>query len=186
MNNIEKYNDILNVLNKHEDLLKINYNLDIRSNLKRLIKAQELALKFNIELGAHNFEANETYSRLGEYISIGLYGETLKRTISWSDDGRQPNNEWLLQISFPTGAYIFGDDYPVNVFNDFFVELKSFNPKYSDSNNHNLYYDENNANLVYTKFKEIKEKYKKLAADEIKKIRIEKLEKELEKMKETS
>lgn len=184
MKAIDSYNEILNVLNKHDDLLNKNYSIDIRSRLKSLIKSQEIANKFNIDLGYGAFEGSDTYVKLGDYSHIAHYSKEFNRTISWSDDGRQPENEWLYVISFPTGAYIFGEDYPVSIFNDFFVELKSYNPKYSDTHNNNLYYCEKTASEVHSRFKEILEKYRLLAKDEIKQIRIKELENKLSKLKE--
>ena len=68
------------------------------------------------------------WQKLKENVHIGFFdGE--RRSISWSDDGRQPKNETLLYISYPTGAYIFGGDYPTEFFQKFFLELKTYNPK---------------------------------------------------------
>ena len=48
------------------------------------------------------------YFKLSNHAAICKYGESLRRTISWSDDNRQPEEgEYLLNISFPTGPYIF-------------------------------------------------------------------------------
>jgi len=71
---------------------------------------------------------------------VGWWGEKYGRHISWSDDGKQPEDELLLVISFPTGAYIFGDDYPTEFFKEFFQELKTYNPKYTDTTNKTLYF----------------------------------------------
>jgi hypothetical protein len=122
------------------------------------------------------------YMTFGEYMSLGHYGKNNQRSISWSDDGRQPEDETLLAIRFSTGAYIFGEDYPESLFNDLFIELKSFAPKYSDSHNHCLYFSIENAKFVFNQFNSILAKYNQLNKEDYKKRRAEKLRKELEQL----
>lgn len=104
------------------------------------------------------------------------------KSISWSDDGRQPSNEWLYIISFSTGAYYFGDHYPEETFNEFFNELKEYNPKYSDTRNRTLYFSPENAITIHAVFEDIVKKYAELSAEEYKKQKAEKLRKELEEL----
>lgn len=122
----------------------------------------------------------KTYYRIDEYAHICLFGENHRRTISWSDDGRQPEEEWLYSFGFSTGAYIFHSDYPSKTFNNFFVELKSFNPKYADTVNHNLYFTAENAKGVHDAFPAIFNAHRDRCLDEIKQNKIDKLQKELE------
>jgi len=105
--------------------------------------------------------------------------------ISWSDDGRQPNkDEWLFQICFTCGAYIFGDSYPRETFDAFFAELKSFGPVYCDTNNNSLYFSEDKSKAVYEAFWPIFRKYQAMVKDEIKRQRKRELELELARLSE--
>ena len=122
-----------------------------------------------------------TYYNISEYQFIGLYGEDHRRTVSWLDEGEQPENEWLYCIGFSTGAYIFGQDYPAETFNRFFNRLKSYGPKYCDSHNHNMYFTKETAAAIHNDFKSIMDEYRKIAKDEIGSNRIKKLKEALAK-----
>lgn len=88
----------------------------------------------------------------------------------------------MLYIRFPTGAYIFGDHYAKELFNDFFDELKTFEPKYTDTMNSSLYFSMDKAGNFYNNFKKILNKYHDKNKEIYKKIRAEELRKELEKL----
>lgn len=102
--------------------------------------------------------------------------------ISWSDDWRHPNNEWLVCFHYPTGAYFFWSEYPYKTFNKFFNELKTFNPDYSDTNNKSLYFNLENAWKVILKYKDILQKYRDMAWEEIKNKKRKELEDQLAKL----
>lgn len=104
------------------------------------------------------------------------------RYISWEDNGKQPKDEWLLQISFSTGAYIFGDDYPKELFQEFWQELKSYNPKYCDTNNKCLYFSVETAKDVFNEFPEILKKYYDKNKIDSKQRKINRLKKELDEL----
>ncbi len=110
-------------------------------------------------------------------ISISIWGEKHNRTITCSDDRRQPEDEMLLHVRFSTGAYIFGDHYPTDLFNRFFAELKTFEPKYCDTTNRCLYFSLNNAANFYNNFESILKKYYELDKAEEDNRKIEKLKK---------
>ena len=110
-------------------------------------------------------------------------GKKYKRTISWSDSGEQPNDELLLLIKFPTGAYIFGDDYPTDLFHKFFRDLVNFKPKYTDFHNSTLYFSMDNAGSVYSEFKLLYNKYQELNKEDYIRRQIKKMEQELEMLK---
>jgi hypothetical protein len=63
-----------------------------------------------------------------------------------------------------------------------FSELKGFNPKYSDTTNHNLYFTKDTAKFVHESFDALLNKYKAIASDEIKEKRRIKLQEELDKL----
>lgn len=128
------------------------------------------------------------YIDLGKYTTFNHFGngehdkaKGSGRFISWSDDGRQPKDEWLLNISFSTGAYIFGEDYEgqQQVFQDFISELKSYNPNYSDTVNESFYWKLENAKPIFDEFKSILNKYHDLNRLELNKRKAERLKKEL-------
>lgn len=94
------------------------------------------------------------------------------------------DDEWLLLIKFPTGAYIFGDSYPEKTFKTFFDELKSYKPKYLDSVNKCLYFDKSTAKDVIGDYKSIFKKYQGMVAEEVKQQKISKLQAELKRLEE--
>jgi hypothetical protein len=109
------------------------------------------------------------------------------RYISWSDDGHQPMNEWLMSISFSTGAYIFGEDYEGQrqLFQDFFNELKTYKPDYSDTANHNLYWKLENAKPIFDEYADILKKYRDKNAAELKQREVTAMRKKLAELEDT-
>lgn len=100
----------------------------------------------------------------------------------------QPTDEWLLNISFPTGAYFlidgggFDKPYLSDLFNKMLGEFFNLNPKHVDRLNKSMYFTSDNAKEVLDKWNEITAKYKNLVGDELKKLKIEKLKAELEEL----
>lgn len=173
MNNTEYYQSILNAITAFESKDEAQEIKDVRDTIKTLIRNEEFKNRFGVKELHFNSKTYAKCFKYNGYSYIGLWGTDFNRTIAWSDDGRQPENEWLYQISFPTGAYIFGDGYLTDVFNKFFVELKLFNPKYLDSANHNLYYTEENSAAVDAALPTLLEKYQAIAAEAYKLLKIE-------------
>lgn len=179
----ELWKEMLDLLDKHNDLIEQDYEIDIRDKLKSRIKAYEIASKFDIELPGKSVGSYVDFVRLDNCRFIGLHGEKYKRTISWPDDGKQPEDEWLYGIHFSSGAFIFHSEYPTKTFDQFFNELKSYGPKYIDTVNHYLYFDETNAKKVNDNYKNIFKKYQELAKKEVTESEIIKLQEKLEKLK---
>lgn len=178
MNKLEAYKLILKTINDCDAQVKLDS--DIRwYELPTLIKKTELEEEFGVAI--KNIHS-QTWFTCGYYSAIGLWGSKHNRTISWSDDGRQPEDEWLYQISFPTGAYIFGADYCTETFDAFFAELKSFAPRYSDSANHSLYFTSGTTAEVSTALQVLIKKYSGLVQKEINEKRIIELQNELQKL----
>lgn len=176
----EAYNEILEVLRKHKDLC--NYDI---SDFERISKSHLFGLELKKIHGLNIIPENlytSDWNRFGDYRTVGMWGQKHGRTISWSDDGSQPEDELLLNISFPTGAYIFGDDYPVELFKQFFDELKTYNPKYLDTNNKSLYFSMDNAKYVFNEFGNILAKYNELNREDYKQRKIKKLQEEINKL----
>ena len=178
------YIEILETINKYKDVVLYDYNaLQSRSN--NHLFGLELKEKYGLEIKPEDIMSLD-WNKFGDYLSIGLFGEKYRRTISWSDDGNQPEDELLLELSFPTGSYIFGnfsnDDYPTKFFQEFFQELKTYNPKYVDTVNKNLYFSMVNAGKIFNEFPKILKKYYELNNEDAKKRKIKKLQEELEKL----
>jgi hypothetical protein len=85
-----------------------------------------------------------------------------------------------------SGAYIFGQDYGYQqqLFQDFFKELQSYKPDYSDSHNSSLYWKLENSKPIFDNFSNILEKYRKRNASELKQREVDKLRKQLQKVEQ--
>lgn len=178
------YSEILFILDKYSN----DCIYDIRA-LKQKSEYHLFGLKlkefYGLDIDPKRINSID-YIRFGEYMSIGMWGEKHRRTISWSDDDRQPEDEMLLCIRFPTGPYVFGGDYPEDLFQKFFNELKSYKPKYIDTSNKNLFYsmDNDNAKEIFNSFNDILKKYHDLNKEDFKQRKIKELEKQLDSLKQ--
>ncbi len=178
MKTIDAYKKILKVIESCAKDTMLDSSVDIAYNLKLLITREEIQESFGINLkNCYNY--GPTCFKVGEDQYISKYGSKHGRAISWPEDGRQPEDEWLLAIRYPTGAYIFGEDYQQATFNEYFNELREFEPKYVDQANHCLYYTADKAKAVYEKIDEIFKKYRAIAEDNRKAGKIEALKKQL-------
>lgn len=180
------YKEIFKVLDKYQGI----HVFDVEDmKRKSQYHLHELKLRneygMNIKVSSIN---NLDWNRLGDYMSICWMGEKYKRKVSWSDDGSQPIDEYMLIISFSTGAFIFGDggmfdkDYPIDFFNQFWQELKSYSPKYIDTANHSLYFPIETCANMFNNFDNILKKYHELNREDIKQRRIAKMKQELAKL----
>src|SRR5690606_35899224 len=123
---VEAYNEILRMLNKHKDLCL--YDIDeLERTAKKHLFGLELKEKYGFDLDSKRITSLDWIS-FSDSKKIGLFGKKYNRKISWSVDGRQPDDEYLFFLSYGTGAYIFGDDYPTDFFQTFWLELKSYGP----------------------------------------------------------
>lgn len=179
---INAHKELLKLVKKYEDVfdesgLRIRVH-DVESEIEML----EVEKTFGV--GRLEKVATQWYSVLwGVDVRIGYYREG-ERSISWSDDGRQPSNEWLYRISYPTGAYIFGKSYPKETFDKMFDEMKTYNPKYTDTANSVLYFTAENAKTFHDNFKKIENKYRGMVQDELNRKRKRELEEELKALEE--
>lgn len=181
MDKIDAYKEILDILDKHKELLKDDYQVCIKSKIANRISLQEISKEFGISM---KNDYNPHWIELSENEHIGMFGDKHNRTIPWPDDGVQPEDERLYVISFPTGPYVFGASYPEDTFRSFFDELKGYGVKHIDSHNNNLYFTSEKAGDVHENLKSIMDKHRKLVGDEIKKQKIKSLEDELSNLKE--
>lgn len=180
---LNAYKALYETAKQHRELIEDNHFRSIEEKVQEL----HISSLFNMKLEEAGYYWYARHIGYGQKANVGLYSEEQRRQISWSDDDRQPENEWLCVISFPTGAYIFGDyfkdQYPKETFNAFFEELKSFGTKYCDSANHSLYYSTANAYVVCEAFPAIFKKYKDMCQQEYERQRVKELEEELAKLK---
>lgn len=180
---IKAHKELLKVVDKHEDEFK-GSSVACALSIKREIELLEKEDEFGISLsrsGDGLFSVNGAYD---DWSRVLYFSDDNGRSISWSDDGRQPENEWLFVISFGTGAYIFGQSYPTETFQSFFTELKQFEPKYCDTANKSLYFTPDKTKAVHESFWEIFNRHKAMVEGELKKKRKDALLKELKKLEE--
>jgi hypothetical protein len=176
----EAYAEILELLNKYKDICIYDFD-ELQYKIKCHLLGIDLKEKFGFDIEPKDIK-NHDWIRFDDWRVIGMFGGKHKRTISWSDDGTQPADELLLEIGFSTGAYIFGEDYPIDLFNKFFLELKAYQPKFSDTTNRNLYFAMDNAGKIFNDFHSILSKYYKINQEDCKRRKIEKLKKEIAEM----
>jgi len=180
------YDEIFKVLEKHKDICIFDIS-DLKLKAALHLFGIDLKETHGLNIGDRRISSLD-WNKFGDYRSIAKWGEVHNRTISWSADGRQPKNEILLQICFPTGAFIFGTggtfnkDYPTDFFEKFWLELKSFKPDYTDEANHGLYWNVKNAKEIFNSFDSILNKYHKLNKEDLKQRKIKKMKEELEKL----
>jgi len=178
----EAYKEILEVVNKYKDICVYDVS-DMDSKAKKHLFGIELNEKYGLDIKPRDIRSLE-YNNFGDYRSIGWWGLKYNRTISWEDNGKQPEDELLCYLGFSTGAYIFGDDYPTELFKEFWEELKTFNPKYTDTTNKNLFFSIDNAKSIFNEFPVILKKYYEKNKEDSKRRKIKKLQSELDNLKE--
>lgn len=181
---IEKIKEIIELLNDEEE---DDYNVSrVRNGLSCMLATQYWKEKgFNIEDGQSNercFYKVET----PDLYEVAWLNKWLENSVL-SNNKKQPEvGKWIFKLSFSTGAYIFGDDYDTETFNEFFTELiEKYNPDFRDDLNHSLYWyvDNPNASKIANDVNSIYKKYLKNRNDRIKKYRIKELEKEIARLK---
>ena len=180
-NETEKaYKEILKVLKKHKDSIVFDVDtLEIKA--RHHLFGIELKEKYGLNIDPKGINSLRL-QKLRDHTTLGWWGNKYNRTISWPDDGRQPKDELLLCISFPTGTYIFGEDYPTEFFQRFFLELKSYNPKYIDAANKSLYFSMDNACKIFNEYDSILKRYYEENKEDIKQRKIRKMKIELAKL----
>jgi len=173
------YKEILKVLNKYKN--EIVFDIDnLETKAKHHLFGVELVEKYGFDLDPKRMYSTD-WQELRENVFIGFWdGE--RRKIHWSDDGSQPNDEILLCIKYPTDAYIFGGDYPTVFFQKFFLELKTYKPKYIDSQNHSLYFSMENASKIFNAYDSIVKEYREKNKEDLKQRKIKKMKDELSKL----
>ena len=173
----------------HEVIIANKQHLNVSDfwAIENKIEQLEKSVEWSMTLEGHGTWYTHYLCNMNE-AHVGLYGREFNRTISWSDDKRQPEGEWLCSIRFSYGAYMFNDSvgssfYPEETFDAFFAELKAFGTAYCDTNNNVLYFTKDVAYKVCEAFPEIYKKYKALVVEEQQRQRVKELELELTRLK---
>mgnify|MGYP001404329037 CR=1 FL=1 len=183
---LKAYQELYAVAAKHEEHLLYGTFNTIKDELEQIEKSVE----FGVTLEKHGTYHYHVKGGYDNWTRVLFVPKSKDHFIGCSDDGKQPQDEWLYIMQFTCGAYIFGDYfndcYPVETFQQFFTELKGFEPKYCDSANSALYFTADKAKAVHEAFWPLFNKYKALVKEEMERKRIKELEQELAKLREKS
>jgi hypothetical protein len=180
------YAEILDAIKKHKDICVFDIQ-DMEDKAKCHLFAIELKETYGLDINPKEVHSLQ-WLKFKEYLHIGWWGEKYNRTISWLDNGKQPEDELLLEISFPTGPYIFAfgsgfnKEYPQEFFQKFWDDLKTYNPDYIDSHNNSLYWRIVNAKNIFNSFDDIMAKYYELNKEDVKQRKIKAIKDELSKL----
>lgn len=177
---LNAYKALYETAKQHQELIEVSHFHPIEKKVQEL----ELSVMFNMKLTCHGYKHYDVANAYDNWSRVLWFGDDNSRTISYPDVYKQqPKNEWLYVMSFGTGAYMFGDKYPVETFRAFFEELKTYEPKYCDTMNSTLYFTKETAHKVHAAFWEIFKKYKAMVEKEYERQRVKELELELAKLK---
>ena len=156
------YYDIISLMRANEHLIVFNINdLELKSRFH--LFGLKLKEEYGFNIDPTSVQSND-WVKLGSNIIVAWYGPEYGRRIAYSDDKRQPKDELLLEVRFPSGAYVFGDHYPEKLYSAFFAELKRLGPKYTDTHNNVLYYSMENAGSVFNGFDDMVKTYREMDA----------------------
>jgi hypothetical protein len=182
----QAYSEILQTLKKYKDVCVFDIE-DLEMKSKYHLFGIELKEVYGLDIDPKKVKSLQ-WLTFKEYLHIGWWGQKYNRTISWLNDGNQPEDELLLEISFPTGPYIFAygsgfnQEYPQEFFQKFWNELKSFNPDYGDDHNNGLFWKIENAKGIFNAFDSILDKYYNLNKEDVKQRRIRAMKDALDKL----
>lgn len=190
---MEKYSKALQIFEDNKalfDSLGISAIKEAENELRKLLYVEFLQDEYGIEAVSINTIVTgppNVYINIRNYGGVGIaiysMGEKYNRTISWPENG-QPEDEVLYCISFPTGPLMFSDSYPKSFFDEFWDEIKSYEYKYIDEHNHNIYFELEKAGKISKEFPSILKKYFDRYKIEAETRRIEELKAELERLEE--
>lgn len=182
MTKLETYKELKRIIEESKEPLASFIADSTLSRLQELIIRCDLEVTYGYKFKALDRIRSLDLSHLNDNMSIRTM-DGITHKISWEVNGRQPQNETLFVLSFNLGAYFFGDDYPVDLFNSFFKELRKYKPSYIDYVNHKLYFTLENGAKVYNNFDSIVKKYRDQYREEANIRKIIAMEKELKELK---
>ena len=159
--------------NDFDNFQAISNLSSLYGNIKEALDIARLYKKWQLDINDYNWRNGNREIEYG----IGIY------TFNEITNYGSIEPEELLKISFPTGAYVFGDDYDIEFFSEFYKELHLVEPKYEDSLNKSLYYSVENGKEAYEHYRNTYKKYCDNLAERRKQNRIKQIEKELSQLK---
>ena len=153
-----------------------------------VLRMYELFLEeFNIEIKLFGKRGTDSFFEI-ENMPTRVHISYWKSNSIVNNSQKQPEvGKWLLCFDYPTGAYVFGNEYIWDLFNDFWEELKSYKYDFVDDLNHSLYFYLENSKDIIENYHEIFSKYKSKYKDysiKAEKKRLERRLKEIEKENE--
>lgn len=168
------YEEMLSVLKKYEGLPKVF----------RAISAIETCVQENKRYEHWKINKRFFYSDYCNDLPCQAYLVNAKYIPNQKNGNIYlPAPTTFFELLFTTDPDIFGDDYPVALFTEFYEELKeATKPKYADDVNHYLYYTEETAGNAYEVVQELYKKYEARYASESKAREIEQLKERLAKL----
>lgn len=159
--------------NDFDNFQAISNLSSLYGNIKKALEVARRYEKWQLDISDYNWRNGSGEIEYG----VGIY------KCSEITNHGEIEPEELLKISFPTGAYIFGDDYDTEFFGEFYKELHLVKPKYEDSLNKALYYSVENGKEAYEHYRNTYKKYCDNLVERRKQNRIKQLERELSQLK---
>lgn len=174
LNNLKEaqkaYSEVLDLLRKYKDILVFNVDT-LEEKAKNHLFGLELVHKYGLNLDPKSVHSLTLNHYIKPYISIGIY-KNLEHT----------DLAGKYVVLFSPAAYMFGSDYPLEVFKLFLVELKEYKPDYIDVANLKYYWKLENAKDVFNNFDEMVNKYHTMAKSAARKRKLETLKREIEEL----
>lgn len=189
------YTEILDVCQKYSDcdfaqLYEFRDIKDMTEKCRNHLMIIDWNEKYKLDIKHSKWLYNSTYVELWGNKYISYYGDAEADKNKWywkyisrEDNGKQPKNERLFQLSYPDGAYIFWSSYQPDVFKSFFEELKTYWYKYVDTVNSYIYFPLEVASKILEDYDSIYNKYRELYKVTVAENDIKRLEEELQKLK---
>jgi len=177
----KNYEALARDLEKHKELVAEDHDLRCLELIENKIFTCELIEDYGWSIPSH-ITGNGNWFRISDEISAGTFGGDTKRTISWEDNNLDAKGEFLLRVSFCTGAYFFGQYYDNEFFREFFLELNEYGPSFKDSRNKALYFSKEKAGKLLQDYTGLVGKYRKRYKSEADKRKAKKLREELQKL----
>ena len=172
---IDECRALLGAVCEFSGLLDYEPDLDFRDRIRNRMMLAEVERDFGLTPQTNHF-AN--HMKATDYSAISEWNSN--KSISWSDDGRQPDlGERLYIVSFPCGPYTLHPDYPKQAFGEFFDKLKNYGPKYSDTANNTLYFTPEKAKAVHNDLLRLIDQAREIGSREALEEKAERLRKEL-------
>lgn len=153
-------------------------------DLKGILYKIELQEQYGIVIkDGQNAESSNFYGQCDIY-DVCYITKWSERCKVFNSKEQPKVNRLIYSLRFNTGAYIFGNDYDTELFDEFFEKLKTYKPDFVDPLNHCLYWYIENAKPINNKINSLYKVYLKKHFNRQKEGEIQRLEKELKRLKE--